>query len=50
MERVTNGLTEGSFTFLQILYNNQMQDIVPLLGQGGGSGVVVETSGYADCM
>ena len=35
MPSVTNGLTQGDFTRLYILYNNVMQDIVPLLGAGG---------------
>ena len=38
MDSITNGLTQGDFTRLPILYNGVMQDITPLLGGGGGGG------------
>ena len=39
MDTLTNGLSQGDFTLLNVLYNGSMQNIISLIGSLGGGNV-----------
>ena len=47
MDTLTNGLSQGDFTLLRVLYNGAMTDIlavIPALAGGGGGGTVTSAT------
>ena len=44
MSTLTNGLSQGDFTLLNVLHNGTMTDILTLVGVGGGGGGAVTSA------
>ena len=54
MDTLTNGLSQGDFTLLNVLHNGSMQNIISLIGSLGGGNVdsanalSIDLSSYTD--
>jgi hypothetical protein len=44
MDTLTNGLSQGNFTLLNVLHNGSMQNIITLIGNLGGGGIATSVT------